>query len=148
MDKGIHGENKKFPSTYSNLYTKYVKENINIITGQEGSNDYGGMGGYLACLLSSKDKDGNITCATSAKANDTTNNSVGPIRPGCGGSSILSPLYEEICNITNTGASPKGNNGVFGGGGGGGAVLNNVGGTGGNGGNGFVILEYKSTMLD
>lgn len=148
MDTGVHAEKKPLPNGYSNLYKEYVQSNMNIVMGQEGSSDYGGMGGYLACLLKTKDKDGNIACAASAKANDSTNNSAGPIRPGCGGSSILSPLYEEICNITNTGVSASGNNGVFGGGGGGGAVLNNTGGNGGKGGNGFVILEYKSTTLD
>ena len=106
------------------------------------------MGGYLSCLLKTKDTEGKTLCSSTAKANDGTNTTLGPIRPGCGGTSILSPLYETICNITNASASPNGNNGVFGGGGGGGAVLNKAGGVGGNGGNGFVILEYKSTTLD
>ena len=150
MEAGINGELKEYPDNYSKLYKEYIQTNISTIiaSGQEANSEYGGMGGYLSCLLKTKDTEGKTLCSSTAKANDGTNTTLGPIRPGCGGTSILSPLYETICNITNASASPNGNNGVFGGGGGGGAVLNKAGGVGGNGGNGFVILEYKSTTLD
>lgn len=148
MDAGDHGGETKYPDTYGEIYKEYVQGNISIATGQKASNEYGGTGGYLACLFNTKDEEGNSVCAATVKSNDGLNASLGPIRPGCGGTSILSPLYDSICNITNAGASPHGSNGTFGGGGGGGAVLNNTGGKGGNGGNGFVILEYKSTTLD
>ena len=106
------------------------------------------MGGYLSCLFKAKDESGNNICASTINANDGTDITLGPIRPGCGGSHIPSPIYNPICNAKATTASADGGNGILGGGGGGGAVLNLIEGKGGNGGNGFVILEYKSTMLD
>lgn len=146
MDTGIHGNEMKIPSNFSDIYKEYVQKNMNIAAGQKGEDNYGGMGGYLACILNTKDEEGNTVCAQSVKSNDGMNVTAGPVRPGCGGSSVLSPMYDAICNITNVGTPASGNNGVFGGGGGGGAVLNNIGGKGGNGGNGFVILEYKSVQ--
>lgn len=148
MDIQKHGAQTDIPDNFSNEYKEYVQSNLTIAAGQKGTDEYGGMGGYLACLFYTKDEEGNSVCAAAVKSNDGLNASLGPIRPGCGGTSILSPLYDSICNITNTNASPQGNNGTFGGGGGGGAVLNNTGGKGGNGGDGFVILEYKSTTLE
>ncbi len=147
-ESGDHGEDKLYPDNYSDLYKEYVTGNMNIITGQKGEDNYGGMGGYLSCLYQTKDEEGNSICASTIKSNDGNNITLGPIRPGCGGTSILSPLYDSICNISNQTPSPHGNNGLYGAGGGGGAVLNQTGGIGGNGGNGFVILEYKSTTLD
>ncbi len=148
MDAGNHGAQKNVPDNFSDEYKEYIQSNLTIAAGQKGTDEYGGTGGYLACLFYTKDEEGNSVCAATVKSNDGLNTTLGPVRPGCGGTSILSPLYDGICNITNAGASPQGNNGTFGGGGGGGAVLNNVGGKGGSGGNGFAILEYKSTMLD
>ncbi len=147
-EAGIHGEEMKYPSSYSDFYKEFVQGNMSIITGQAGNNNYGGIGGYLFCILQTKDKDGNKSCSSTVKANDGSSAVLGPIRPGCGGTSILSPMYDSICNITNTSASANGNNGTFGAGGGGGAVLNQTGGVGGNGGGGVVILEYKSTTLN
>ena len=73
-------------------------------------------------------------------------------------SSLFEYFGKENKDIENNACTgnftvPNGFNGVMfvtatGGGGGGGAVLNLIEGKGGNGGNGFVILEYKSTMLD
>ena len=145
-DANTHGAEMIFPSDYNNLYKDFVQNNLNIINGQKGINDYGGMGGYLACIYYSKDKDGNRVCNTSVDSNDGVEETAGPTRPGCGGSAIPSPLYEAICNAKSTSVSADGGNGTFGGGGGGGAVLNRMGGKGGNGGNGFVILEYKSVQ--
>jgi len=149
-DVGDHGVETAFPSGYSEFYKEYVQGNMNIILGQAApeSGEYGGMGGYLACVYTSKDEQGNKTCAASAPSNDGSAITAGPVRPGCGGSAIPSPLYEPICNAFSIIGNPNGGNGVFGGGGGGGAVLNSTGGKGGNGGNGFVILEYKSTRLE
>ena len=143
-----HGLDKNLPDDFSELYKEYIQGNISIITGQKGTNDYGGMGGYLSCLFKTKDESGNNICASTINANDGTDTTLGPIRPGCGGSHIPSPIYNPICNAKATTASADGGNGILGGGGGGGAVLNLIEGKGGNGGNGFVILEYKSTMLD
>ncbi len=70
MDTGVHAEKKLLPNGYSNLYKEYVQSNMNIVMGQEGSSDYGGMGGYLACLLKPKTKMV-ILPAASAKANDS-----------------------------------------------------------------------------
>ncbi len=145
-DSGIHGGEVKFPDNYNALYKDFVQNNLSIINGQKGINDYGGMGGYLACIFNSKDGEGNKVCNTSINSNDGVEETAGPVRPGCGGSAIPSPLYETICNAKSTAASPDGGNGAFGGGGGGGAVLNRTGGRGGNGGDGFIILEYKSVQ--
>ena len=145
-DANTHGAEMIFPSDYNNLYKDFVQNNLNIINGQKGINDYGGMGGYLACIYYSKDKEGNRVCNTSVDSNDGVEETAGPTRPGCGGSAIPSPLYEAICNAKSISVSADGGNGTFGGGGGGGAVLNRMGGKGGNGGNGFVILEYKSVQ--
>ncbi len=145
-DIGVHGGESEFPDNYDKLYKEFVQENMNIIMGQKGSNDYGGMGGYINCLYKTKDSEGNIQCAQIIKANDGMDTSVGPVRPGCGGTSMTAPLYDSICIPFSTTANPNGGNGMFGGGGGGGAVLNNVGGKGGKGGDGFVILEYKSVQ--
>lgn len=145
-DSGIHGGEVKFPDNYNALYKDFVQNNLSIINGQKGINDYGGMGGYLACIFNSKDGEGNKVCNTSINSNDGVEETAGPVRPGCGGSAIPSPLYETICNAKSTAASPDGGNGTFGGGGGGGAVLNRTGGKGGNGGDGFIILEYKSVQ--
>ena len=152
-EENTHGSETKIPSNFSETYKEYVQSNLttavsSITSGQKGSNDYGGMGGYLSCLYQTKDDDGNSICTSTIKSNDGTSITIGPIRPGCGGTSILSPLYDSICNISNQTPSSNGNNGLYGAGGGGGAVLNQTGGKGGNGGNGFVILEYKSTTLD
>ncbi len=103
---------------------------------------------YEQMIFKTKDEEGSTVCTPTVKANDGTEYVIGPIRPGCGGTSIASPLYDAICNAKSTSASPDGGDGVLGGGGGGGAVLNLTQGKGGNGGNGFVILEYKSTVLD
>ncbi len=143
-----HGGEIKLPDNYNELYKEFVQGNLNIILGQKANDDYGGTGGYLACMLQVKDAEGNTVCSQNIKANDGSDNTIGPVRPGCGGSAIASPLYESICNAKSTAASPDGGDGIFGGGGGGGAVLNNTKGSGGKGGNGFVILEYKSTRLD
>ena len=121
---------------------------MNIVLGQKGTNDYGGMGGYLSCIFNTKNEEGSTVCTSTVKANDGTDSSIGPMRPGCGGTSIPSPLYDAICNAKSTTSSPDGGAGILGAGGGGGAVLNLIQGKGGNGGNGFVILEYKSTTLD
>ncbi len=147
-EENTHGSETKIPSNFSETYKEYVQGNMNIVLGQKGEDNYGGMGGYLSCLYQTKDEEGNSICTSTIKSNDGTNITLGPIRPGCGGTSILSPLYDSICNITNQTPSPNGNNGLYGAGGGGGAVLNQTGGKGGYGGNGFVILEYKSTTLD
>ncbi len=145
-DIGIHGGETEFPTNYDKLYKEFIQENMNIIMGQKGSNDYGGMGGYINCLYKVKDSEGNIQCAQIMKANDGMDASAGPVRPGCGGTSMTAPLYDSICIPFSTSANPNGGNGMFGGGGGGGAVLNNIGGKGGKGGDGFVILEYKSVQ--
>ncbi len=148
VNKGNHGGETGIPSGFSDKYKEYIQGNMNIILGQKADDEYGGMGGYLSCLYKSKDEEGNEIYAATVKANDGSDNSTGPIRPGCGGTSIASPLYDAVCRAYSSNDSPNGGNGSFGGGGGGGAVLDNVGGKGGNGGNGFVILEYKSTTLD
>ena len=145
-DANTHGAEMSFPSDYNNLYKQFVQNNISIINGQKGLNEYGGMGGYLACIFNSKDSEGHTVCSQTVDANDGVEISAGPIRPGCGGSTIPSPLYEAICLAKSTTASPDGGDGTFGGGGGGGAVLNNTGGKGGKGGDGFIILEYKSVQ--
>ena len=146
IDVKDHGNETEFPTDYSALYKDFVQENMNIIMGQKGTDDYGGVGGYLACIYYAKDNEGNKTCAQSVKANDGIEITAGPVRPGCGGSAIPSPLYDAICNAKSTAASPDGGDGKFGGGGGGGAVLNGISGLGGNGGDGFIILEYKSVQ--
>ncbi len=146
VNPGDHGDETKYPESYSEIYKEFVQSNMNIVLGQKGANDYGGMGGYLACVYNSKDENGNTACTQSIKANDGVEITAGPVRPGCGGSSITAPLYESICIPYSTSANPAGGNGIFGGGGGGGAVLDKTGGKGGKGGDGFVILEYKSVL--
>ncbi len=146
MDTNIHGEETKYPDNYDEMYKEYVQGNMNIISGQKGEDEYGGMGGYIACLYISKDEEGNKVCNQSIKSNDGLNTTLGPIRPGCGGSSITAPLYDSICIPYSTSATPHGGIGQYGAGGGGGSVLNQTQGKGGKGGDGFVILEYKSTM--
>ncbi len=145
-NSNVHGDEMIFPDTYNVLYKKFVQNNLSIINGQKGNNEYGGMGGYLACIFNSKDSEGNTTCNKSVESNDGVEVTAGPTRPGCGGSAIASPLYDAICRAASTAATADGGSGQFGGGGGGGAVLNNIGGKGGNGGDGFVILEYKSVQ--
>lgn len=145
-DKGNHGLETKYPDNYSDIYKEFVTENINIISGQKGNSEYGGTGGYINCLYKSKDGEGNTQCAQTIQSNDGLDITAGPVRPGCGGTSITAPLYNSICIPHSINANPNGGNGTFGAGGGGGAVLNNTQGTGGNGGDGFVILEYKSVL--
>ena len=145
-DFGVHGDEVKFPDTYNVLYKKFVQSNLSIINGQKGIDEYGGMGGYLACIFNTKDNEGNNVCLQSIDANDGVEVTAGPVRPGCGGSAIPSPLYDAICNAKSTAASPDGGDGRFGGGGGGGAVLSGTSGLGGDGGDGFIILEYKSVQ--
>ncbi len=145
-DKGSHGLETKYPDNYSDTYKEFITENMNIISGQKGSNDYGGIGGYINCLYKGKDAEGNTQCAQTIQSNDGLSITAGPIRPGCGGTSITAPLYDSICIPYSINASPNGGNGTFGAGGGGGAVLNSTQGKGGKGGDGFVILEYKSVL--
>ncbi len=146
MDTNIHGSETKYPDNYDEMYKEYVQGNMNIISGQKGEDEYGGMGGYIACLYISKDEEGNKVCNQSIKSNDGLNTTLGPIRPGCGGSSITAPLYDSICIPYSTSATPHGGIGQYGAGGGGGSVLNQTQGKGGKGGDGFVILEYKSVQ--
>ncbi len=146
MDTNIHGEETKYPDNYDEMYKEYVQGNMNIISGQKGEDEYGGMGGYIACLYISKDEEGNKVCNQSIKSNDGLNTTLGPVRPGCGGSSITAPLYNSICIPYSTSATPHGGIGQYGAGGGGGSVLNQTQGKGGKGGDGFVILEYKSVQ--
>ncbi len=146
MDTNIHGSETKYPDNYDEMYKEYVQGNMNIVTGQKGEDEYGGMGGYIACLYISKDEEGNKVCNQSIKSNDGLNTTLGPVRPGCGGSSITAPLYNSICIPYSTSATPHGGIGQYGAGGGGGSVLNQTQGKGGKGGDGFVILEYKSVQ--
>ncbi len=53
MEAGIHGEEMKYPSSYSDFYKEFVQGNMSIITGQAGNN-YGGIGGYLFCIPQTK----------------------------------------------------------------------------------------------
>ncbi len=145
-EEKVHGEEISYPDNYDELYKQYVQSNMSIIKGQKGEDDYGGMGGYLDCLYISKDEQGNKVCNQSIISNDGLNTQLGPIRPGCGGTSITAPLYNTICIPYSTSANPNGGNGILGAGGGGGAVLNQMKGKGGKGGDGFVILEYKSVQ--
>ncbi len=146
MDLGVHGGEVKYPDSYSELYKEYVQGNLNIVMGQKADESYGGMGGYLACLYNSQDEEGNKVCNQSIKSNDGLDTSLGPVKPGCGGTSLTSSSLGSDCFPYSTIANPNGGNGMFGAGGGGGAVLERMGGKGGKGGDGFVILEYKSVQ--
>ncbi len=128
---GEHAAEKVLPDTYANKSDPLTK-------GQEATELYGGIGGYIQDLWENDDN----TWATYVKASD--GKMAGPILGGCGGN-LTTLMAGIVCNdAANT---PHGKNGTFGGGGGGGAVINETGGLGGKGGRGLVIIKYKAVGL-
>ncbi len=126
-----HAAEKLLPDAYSNKSDPLTK-------GKEGTELYGGVGGYIQDLWENDDG----TFASYVKASD--GKIAGPILGGCGGN-LTTLMAGIVCNeAANT---PNGKNGTFGGGGGGGAVINETGGLGGKGGKGLVIIKYKAVGL-
>ena len=126
-----HAKEKLLPDTYSNKSDPLTK-------GKEGTELYGGVGGYIQDLWENDDG----TYASYVKASD--GKIAGPTLGGCGGN-LTTLMAGIVCNdAANT---PNGKNGTFGGGGGGGAVINETGGLGGRGGKGIVIIKYKAVGL-
>ena len=126
-----HAAEKLLPDAYSNKSDPLTK-------GKEGTELYGGVGGYIQDLWENDDG----TFASYVKASD--GKIAGPTLGGCGGN-LTTLMAGIVCNdAANT---PNGKNGTFGGGGGGGAVINETGGLGGKGGKGLVIIKYKAVGL-